>query len=130
MLADFEKAVAHLLPACPFAAKVAKKRKNANISGLGGNFQAVTGPKTGVKLRYHKTPEFAKLSNEQREELLYLRPVKTFRGKTGYKGNDRDRKRNSHGNGSSKGKKSYDKIIKGQVAAAIKKQRKDEKVDQ
>ena len=72
MLADFEKAVAHLLPACLVAAKVAKKRKNANISGLGGNFKAGTGPKTGVELSYHKPPEFSKLSNEQREELLDL----------------------------------------------------------
>ena len=48
MLADFEKSVAHLLPACPVAAKVAKKIKNANISGLGGNLKAGTGPKTGV----------------------------------------------------------------------------------
>ena len=50
MLDDFEKAVAHLLPACPFAAKAAKKRKNANISGLGVNFKAGTGPKIGVEL--------------------------------------------------------------------------------
>ena len=130
MLADFEKSVAHLLPECPVAAKVAKKRKNANISGLGGNFKAGTGPKTGVELHYHKPPEFAKLSNEQREELLYLCPVKKFRVKSGYKGNDRGGKRNSHGNGISKGKKACDKIIKGQVAAAIKKKRKEEKVDQ
>ena len=48
MLADFELAVDHLLPSCPIAAKVAKKRKNDQISGLGGNFKASTGPKTGV----------------------------------------------------------------------------------
>ena len=129
MLAEFEKSVAHLLPECPVAAKVEKKRKNANISGLGGNFKAGTGPKTGVELRYHKPPEFAKLSNEEREELMDLRPVNKFKGKSGYNGNGRGGKRNSYGNGSSKGKKAYYKIIKGQVAAAIKKQRKEEKVD-
>ena len=53
MLADIELAVVHLLPACPVATKVAKKRKNAQISGLGGNFKAGTGPNTGVELRYH-----------------------------------------------------------------------------
>ena len=50
MLADFELAVFHFLPACPVATKVAKKRKNAQISGLGGNFKAGTRPKTGAKL--------------------------------------------------------------------------------
>ena len=115
MLADFEKAVAHILPACPVEAKVAKKRKNPNISELGGNFKAGTGPKTGVELRYHKPPEFAKISNEQREELLDLCPVKKFRGKSGYKGNERGSKWDSHGNSSSKGKKAYDKRIKRRV---------------
>ena len=67
MLADFEKAVAHLLPACPVAAKVAKKRKNVNISGLGVSLNAITGPKTGVELHYLKPPEFANISKEQRE---------------------------------------------------------------
>ena len=56
--------------------------------------------------------------------------VKKFRGKSGYKGNVRGGNRNNHGNGSSKGKKAYDKRIKGQVAAAIKKQRKEEKSNQ
>ena len=67
MLAYFERSVAHLLPECPVSAKVAKKIKNANITGLGGNFKAGTGPKTGMELCYHKPPEFSKLSNEQRE---------------------------------------------------------------
>ena len=74
-----------------------------------------------MELRYHKLPDFSKLSNDYKEELLDLLPVKKFRGKSGYKGNDRGGKRNSHVNGSSKGKKAYDKIIKGQVAAAINK---------
>ena len=83
-----------------------------------------------MELRYQKPPEFSKLSNEQREYLLDLRPINKFRGKSGYKGNARGGKRNSHGNGSSKGREAYDKRIKGQVAAAIKKQRKEEKLDQ
>ena len=50
MLADFVLVVDHLLPACPVAAKVSKKRKNSQISGLEGNFKVGTGPKTGVEL--------------------------------------------------------------------------------
>ena len=83
-----------------------------------------------MELCYHNPPEFAKLSNEQREELLYLCPVQKLWGKSGYKGNARGGKWNYHGNGSSKGKKYYDKRIKVQVASAIKKQRKEENVDQ
>ena len=107
-----------------------KENKNAKISGLGGNFKAGTGPKTGLELCYHKPPEFSKLSNKHIEELLDLRPVKKFRGNSSYKGNDRGGNQNSHRNGSSKGKRAYDKRIKGQVTVAIKKQRKEEKVDQ
>ena len=83
MLSDFEKSVAHLLPACPVVAKIAKKRKIANISGLGGNFKSGTGPKTGLEIRYNNPPEFAKLSNEKIEDMLDLRPVNTFKGKSG-----------------------------------------------
>ena len=115
------------MPSCGLSSK---ENKNANISELGGNFKAGTVPKTGVEICYHKPPEFSKLSNEQRGELLDLRPVKKFRGKSSYKGNDRGGKQNPHRNGSSKGKKAYDKIIKGQVAAAIKNQRNEEKLDQ
>ena len=83
-----------------------------------------------MELCYHKPPEFAKLLNKQIEELLELCPVNKFRGKSGYKGNGRGDKRNSHGYGSRKGKETYDKRIKGQVAPAIKKQRNEDKMDQ
>ena len=53
MLNSFEDAVAHLLPACPVAAKVFKKRKGAQISGICGGLKGGTGPKTGVKIRYY-----------------------------------------------------------------------------
>ena len=56
MQADFEWAVAHILTACPVSAKVSKKQKNSQISGLGVNFKAGTGPYTGVELRYHNPP--------------------------------------------------------------------------
>ena len=81
MQADFELDVAILFPACPVAANVAQKRNNYQISCLGGNFTAGTGPNTGVELRYHKPPEFSQLSDAQRDELLELRPPKKGRGK-------------------------------------------------
>ena len=67
MQADLEWAVFYLLPTCPVAAKVSKKRKNYQISGLGGNFKAGTGPYTSVELWYHNPPDFAQLSDAQRD---------------------------------------------------------------
>ena len=58
MLNIFEDAVAHLLPACPVAAKVYKKRKGAQISGISGGLKCGTGPKTVVELRYYKPTEY------------------------------------------------------------------------
>ena len=58
---DWEAAVAHLLPACPVAAKLHKKRKNAEVSGVGGALDRV-GPKTGVEFRWYKKHELRALT--------------------------------------------------------------------
>ena len=107
--------------------KVAKRHKNSQISGLGGNFKESTGPKTGVELRYHKPPEFAQLGNAQIDELLEIRPTKKGKGKKGGHHNkcDRGGKRNSHGN-----KKPWENNIKGQVEDSIKKQKEEDKEEQ
>ena len=57
MLTSYEYALAYILPACPVAAKVVKKRKGAQISGIGGGLKGGTGPKTGVELCYYKPTE-------------------------------------------------------------------------
>ena len=127
MQADFELAVPYLLPACPVAAKASKKQKNAYISGLGGNIKAGTVPKNGVELRYHTPPEFAQLGDAQKDELLKLCPPKKGRGKkeTHHKKGDRGGNRNPHGR-----KKPWEKKIKGQVPAAIKRQNEADKDEQ
>ena len=53
----FEDAVSHLFQACPVAVKVYKKRKGAQISGIGGGLNGGTGPMTGVELLYYKPIE-------------------------------------------------------------------------
>ena len=50
MLDNFEKVVARLIPICPIATEVGKKRKNINVAGLGGNSKHGYGPKIGVFL--------------------------------------------------------------------------------
>ena len=55
-----------VLPACPVASKVFKKRKGAQTSGIGGGMKGGTGPKTGVELRYYKPIEHKFLSMEEK----------------------------------------------------------------
>ena len=81
MLDDFEAAVAHLIPVCPVAVKVGKKRKNANTSNLGGHLKAGTGLKTGVELWYYKPKDFSQLSQEMMDELKELRLPHKAKGK-------------------------------------------------
>ena len=52
-MTNFENAVTYLLPACPVAAKLNKKRKSGTIVSVGGNHKSSTGPDTGVELRYY-----------------------------------------------------------------------------
>ena len=56
-----------VLPACPVASKVFKKRKGAHISGIGGGLEGGTGPKTGVKLRYYKPTEYKNIYMEEKD---------------------------------------------------------------
>ena len=66
MLNSFEDDVAHLLPAWHVTDKVFKKRKSAQISGIGGGLKGGTGPNTGVELRYYKPTEYKTLSMEDK----------------------------------------------------------------
>ena len=75
----WEATVAHLLPACPVAAKLRKKRTTAQISettaqisDVGSTLKKI-GPKTGVELRYYAYHEFEALSPEQRDKIIPLR---------------------------------------------------------
>ena len=61
---SFEDAVSHLLPVWPVAAKVYKKHRRAQISGICGGLKGDTGPKTGFELRYYKPTEYKTLSME------------------------------------------------------------------
>ena len=81
MLDDFEKAVTHLIPVCPVAAKVGKKRNRVTIAGVEGNSISKKEPKTGVELRYYTSKEYGKLSKEEMAELKELRPAKRGKNK-------------------------------------------------
>ena len=73
---NFEKAAAHLMPACPVARKRGKKRPVGDISDVqaGETVKTKLGiGSTGVHLRYHTKAEYAKLNDEQRSELWQYR---------------------------------------------------------
>ena len=123
MLNSFEYAVAHLLPALPVAAKVFKKSKGAQISGIGGSLKVGTGPKTGVELRYNKPTEYKNLSMEEKYEIRGLLPESKSS-----KGYNKNKKGNSDGKNRGKGqrqKNPWKKKIKGKVAALKKQHKKD-----
>ena len=98
MLNIFKDAFAHLLPACPVTAKVFKKHKGAQISGICGGLKCGTGPKTGVELRYYKPTEYKTLSMEEKDELRELRPEsKASKGDNKNKKGKRDDKNRGKG---------------------------------
>jgi len=93
---DFELAATYLLPSCP----VAKQRKttgnfNANVSAASGSGKTDLKDgigSTGVRLGYHTGREYAKLSNEQRQELW------EWRDKKGGKKNNKRKSENKEKN--------------------------------
>ena len=123
MINSFEDAVAHLLPACHVDAKFYKKRKGAQIYGIGGGMKGGTGPKTGVELRYYKPTEYKNLSMDEKDELRKLRPESQARNK----GITRTRKERVmlRTDEKSKERKSLGNNFKGKVSALKKKQKKD-----
>ena len=100
ILDSFEDAVAHLLPACPVAAKAIKKRKSAHISGIGGGKKGGTGPKTGVELRYYNPTGYKTLSMEEKDELREIRPKSKAS-----KGDNKNKKGKSDGKNRVKGQR-------------------------
>ena len=77
MRSDFESAVTHLLPVCPYA----KSRANSNKHNPGANVSGVTlkgagDSKTGVDLRWHSTKEYKKLTKDQKQELFQWQQTK------------------------------------------------------
>ena len=67
---NFERAVAFLLPTCPYAKHLRNLNSNGNhaiISDTTLRGQGST--KTGVDLRWHTVSEYKKLTKEQRKEL-------------------------------------------------------------
>ena len=80
---DWEAAVTHLLPACPVAAKLRKKRKNAEVSGVGGEVSGLggalnrVGPKTGVEYCSYKAHKLKALPKDQRKRAAYNKDRKS-----------------------------------------------------
>jgi hypothetical protein len=104
---NFETCVAHIVPYCPVAKKrtAGTKRGAAEISEVNVDSEEAEvtsfgsksgkGQKTGVHLRYHKVPEYNRLSNEEKEELREWRTQKSDgkhskkKVKTGYKSTEK-----------------------------------------
>ena len=122
MMTNFENAVTYLLPACPIAAKLNKKRKSVTIASVGGNLKSGTGLDTGVELRYYSPKEYKALTKDQQEELRRLRPSKKKpKGKRGdVSGNDRN-KRKGPGSGKKWTKITFNKNVSALISRGTRK---------
>ena len=77
MRSDFESAVSHLLPVCPYTKSRANSNQNnpnANVSGV--TLKGANDSKIGVDLRWHSPKEYKLLSKEQRMELYQWQQTK------------------------------------------------------
>ena len=81
MRSDFEKAVAFILPVCPYAKhrQHNPQTKTPQISDT--TLKGKEHSKTGVDLRWHTKSEYAKLSGEQKKELYQWQSTKDGRAK-------------------------------------------------
>ena len=66
---DFERAVAFILPVCPYSKHKANQRRNRQAELSDVRLKGKRDSKTGVDLRRHTKEEYSKLSKEQRAEL-------------------------------------------------------------
>lgn len=67
---DFEAAVAHMLPVCPYTKNKTAGRGSDKLAQISDATLAGKGSsKTGVDLRWHTKKEYLKLSAEQKQEL-------------------------------------------------------------
>lgn len=83
MRSNFERAVAFMLPVCPYA-KHSKRNNNNNYAQISDvQLQGKRYSKTGVDLRWHTKAEYAKLNKAQRDELYKWQ--KTKQGKAAVK---------------------------------------------
>ena len=74
---DFEAAVTHMLPVCPYSKHRNSSRGNdrtATISDV--TLAGKSSSKTGVDFRWHTKPEYAKLTKDQKRELYEWQQTK------------------------------------------------------
>ena len=97
MIDNFELAVAHLLTEYHVAAEVNNKRKNAQISVVGGYLNPGTSTETGVEIRYYKPHELFKLNAEGVDEQTRLSTNRKKLGDRGIKGGEKGNSKQFNG---------------------------------
>ena len=113
-----------ILPHCP----VARSRKSGgkhsggsvnDINGYIGSVDVTSGKgKTGVEFRYHTKAEYAKLPNDQKEELKMFRDARKKLGLSSKLSNKNNSKR-KNGGGEGKGNKKLKTMLKGAVSEVL-----------
>ena len=74
---DFEAAVAHILPVCPYSKHRSSNRQNERVANISdATLAGKSSSKTGVDLRWHTKKEYAKLNQDQKRELYEWQQTK------------------------------------------------------
>ena len=119
MREDFEKAVAFLLPVCPYI-KGKSDEKERKIPTVGAVvLKNVSESTTGVDFRWYTKPEYEKLTSEQKRELYQWQQTKDGKAQIN-KSRNNNNGNNSNNYNNNKNNNSYEKKTKRQLAAKIK----------
>lgn len=132
---NFEDSASYLLPYDPVAKKrqvTGKRDHDSTISDVTAEVSAGFGTKvgvgkTGVHLRWHTKPEYAKLPLDQKKELAEWR--KKTEGETGGKGNKGSKKKNGKSGNDGKNPKKDSKGVIAALSQEIVKQMKKKEAD-
>ena len=73
---DFERAVAFILPVCPYTKNKSNQRRNRQAELSDVRLKGKSDSKTGVDLRWHTREEYSKLTKEQKAELYQWQQTK------------------------------------------------------
>ena len=73
---NFERAVAFMLPVCPYTKHKTNQRRTRHASISDVRLKGKSDSKTGVDLRWHTKEEYSKLTKEQRAELYQWQQTK------------------------------------------------------
>lgn len=117
---DFEKAVAHMLPVCPYTKSKGDSSNAQNPRISASSLKNSTESRTGVDFRWYKKSEFAKLTDEQRDELKEWQRSKSGKNKLKQDRKSNSKKNNNNNDNDKNSNGNNNRMTKKQLFAEVK----------